>query len=167
MRAGIALGSNIEPRLVHLQTARRRIFELNSGFEPVIVSKVYETAPVGCAEGTQSFLNAVLEFSTDLEPEALFDRLQRIEQEMGRPQNHATNSPRSIDLDILYCDNITLNTEKLILPHPRLAARRFVLQPLCDIRPDLVLPNFTENIEQLLNSLRDQDNVLFYCNSIY
>lgn len=165
MRAGIALGSNIEPRLVHLQNAKRRISELNSGSEPVLASKVYETSPVDCEAGTANFLNAVLEISVDLSPEELFEKLQRIENDMGRPANHARNSPRCIDLDILYYGNITVKTEKLTIPHPRIAEREFVLRPLADIRALLELPFVTKTIEQLLN-VTNVENIKVYSNSI-
>lgn len=167
MRAGIALGSNIEPRLLNLQTARRRIFALHSGNVPVACSRVYETSPVDCPPGTQPFLNAVLEITSDLPPEILHRRLQAIERDLGRPESHERNSPRTIDLDLLYCANLIHNSPTLTLPHPRIAQRQFVLMPLRDIRPSLVLPNFTQNIEQLSQSCSSTEILTVYCETIY
>lgn len=150
MNAGIALGSNIEPRLENILAAARRI-EAFCG--PSLASSVYETAPVDCPEGSGAFLNAVLEVQTSLSPEELLERLRQIERDLGRPPVHGFNSPRTIDLDILYCDNLTLDLPQLIVPHPRLGERQFVLQPLADIRPDMVLPTFTKSVKELLADL--------------
>lgn len=167
MKAGIALGSNIEPRLLHLQAARRRIFELHDSPGPISSSKVYETSPVDCPHGSGAFLNAVLEITTHLSPLELLKRLQSIELDLGRPAEHGHNTPRPIDLDILYCDDLTLAEPELILPHPRLVERRFVLQPLADIQPDLVLPHASKTVAELLNSLDSQDSVVEFCNAVY
>jgi 2-amino-4-hydroxy-6-hydroxymethyldihydropteridine diphosphokinase len=167
MKAGIALGSNLEPRLLTLQAARRRIFELHDTAAPVASSKVYETSPVDCPEGSGAFLNAVLEITTNLSPEELLHRLRAIEQDLGRPAEHGHNAPRPIDLDILYCDDIVLNGPDLTLPHPRMAERRFVLQPLADIRPELVLPNSTRTIRDLLNTLDSGESIVEFCGAVY
>ncbi len=167
MRAGIALGSNIEPRLLNLQTARRRIFALHAGNVPVACSKVYETSPVDCPPGTQPFLNAVLEITSDLSPEILHQNLQAIERDLGRPESRERNSPRTIDLDLLYCANLVLDSPALTLPHPRIAQRQFVLVPLRDIRPTLVLPKFTKNIEELVQACRSDEKLTVYCDTIY
>ena len=167
MRAGIALGSNIEPRLLNLQAARRRIFELNQDSAPVLSSKVYETSPVDCAPGTSAFLNAVLEIESDLTPADLHRALQQIETDLGRPSAHAKNSPRTIDLDLLYFGDSVVNTPALTLPHPRIAERRFVLRPLVDVRPDLRLPNFRNNVSETLRNLTTDEILNEYCLSIY
>lgn len=167
MKVGIALGSNIEPRLLHLQAARRRIFELHDSDAPIASSKVYETAPVDCPEGSGAFLNAVLEITTSLSPIELLHRLQSIEYDLGRPAEHGYNTPRPIDLDILFCDDLVLAGPELVLPHPRLAERRFVLQPLADIRPDLVLPHASSTVAELLNSLDSQESVVEFCSAVY
>jgi 2-amino-4-hydroxy-6-hydroxymethyldihydropteridine diphosphokinase len=162
MRAGVALGSNIEPRLGYLQQARRRLLCLHSGTQPVLHSKVYETAPVGCPPGSPPFLNAALELSTDLSPQQLLLKFKGIESDLGRLPTSTRNSPRSIDIDLLYCDSVVLSEPNLTIPHPQIAKRRFVLQPLADIRPDLVLPNFTSNIQQLLAELQNDESVKEY-----
>jgi 2-amino-4-hydroxy-6-hydroxymethyldihydropteridine diphosphokinase len=162
MRAGVALGSNIEPRLGYLQEARRRLLSLHSGTQPVLCSKVYETSPVGCAPGSLPFLNAALELSTELPPQQLLLKFKRIESDLGRLPTWTRNNPRPIDIDLLYCDRILLSDPNLTIPHPRMTHRRFVLQPLADIRPELVLPKFTRNIQQLLAELQNDEIVIEY-----
>lgn len=166
MRAGVALGSNIEPRLVHLREARRLLAGLHSEMQPVLCSKVYETSPVGCPPDSPPFLNAALELSTELSPQQLLLRCKSIESQLGRPSASPRNSPRPIDIDLLYCNNIVLVEPDLTIPHPQLSRRRFVLQPLADIRPDLVLPRFTRNIRQLLDDLRSNDTVVEYVSEL-
>lgn len=157
MKAGIALGSNIEPRLLNLRAALQRISEFHTGPEAILESKVYETSPVDCTPDSAAFLNAVVEISTDLEPEEIHRALQKIEQELGRPTLHERNSPRTIDLDLLYCDTHVVNTAVLTLPHPRMAERKFVLQPLSDIRPALFIPNLSNNISNVLKGLNSEE----------
>ncbi len=110
------------------------------GSDPVIVSRVYETTPVDCADDAEPFLNAALEITTDLSPHELLRHLLEIETVLGRPNNHPRNSPRTIDLDLLYCDGLTQADANLTLPHPRIAERAFVLFPLADVRPRMILP---------------------------
>jgi len=155
MRCGIALGSNLGDRLAHLRAAQVAVGLLHQSpnAAPPLVSPVYETEPVDCAPGTAPYLNAVMEIEYAGEPETLLAALQQIEREMGRPADHGHNTPRTLDLDLLYAGDIVLQSDTLTLPHPRLAARRFVLQPLADIRPDLVLPGFAKTVSELLACL--------------
>lgn len=166
MRAGIALGSNIEPRLLYLQAARRELLNLHEGSQPVFGSRVFETAPVDCAGDTEPFLNAVIEISTHLPPEELLRHLLEIEAVLGRPNHHSRNSPRTIDLDLLYCDGLTMQNTELVLPHPRIAERAFVLLPLADIRPRMILPGHDSSIVQLL-AVVDGSGCEVYSESIY
>lgn len=167
MRTGIALGSNIEPRLLFLQSARRQLFALHRGILPVLCSKVYETSPVDCPPNSPPFLNAVLELSTELEPEDLLREIKSIEHVLGRPLSGERNAPRVIDIDLLYCENVAIATPKLELPHPRITFRRFVLQPLADIRPQLRLPNVSKTVQELLQDLKSTETVSVYCDTIY
>jgi 2-amino-4-hydroxy-6-hydroxymethyldihydropteridine diphosphokinase len=159
MRSGIALGSNIGNRLANLREAYRRVFALNEIGALVKASSIYETSPVDCAPGTAEFLNAVIEIGFDGPPEALLDQLLEIEFEMGRPSKRPKNSPRKIDLDILYIGNLVLNSPEIIVPHPRLAKRRFVLAPLAEIAPDLILPGHTRSVASLLEELNNGEEV--------
>jgi 2-amino-4-hydroxy-6-hydroxymethyldihydropteridine diphosphokinase len=94
-----------------------------------------------------------MEIETDLEPGALLHALQQIERSIGRPAKHERNAPRTLDLDLLYAGNLTLQSAELILPHPRIATRRFVLQPLADLRPELILPGTGRSVAALLSAL--------------
>ena len=153
MRCGIALGSNIGNRMAHLRAGKAALAALHQGRGELLVSGVYETEPVDCAPGTAAYLNAVVEIETALEPEPLLTRLQEIECAQGRPASHGHNEPRTLDLDLLYAGDLVLQTEVLILPHPRIAVRRFVLQPLADVRPGLILPGLEKSVAWLLSAL--------------
>jgi 2-amino-4-hydroxy-6-hydroxymethyldihydropteridine diphosphokinase len=159
MRAAIALGSNLGDRLVSLQSARDRIRALDGMTEPTVQSAVYETSPVDCEPGAQNFYNAVIEIGFEKSADVLFEALQKIEQSLGRERNHERNVSRTIDLDLLYCGSQRRSDALLQLPHPRMTERRFVLQPLCDIAPDLRLPGQTKNVGELLAQLQDQGKI--------
>jgi 2-amino-4-hydroxy-6-hydroxymethyldihydropteridine diphosphokinase len=150
MRTAVALGSNLGDRLANLCAARKAIVDLAGVAPPILASPIYETEPIGCEPGAPKFLNAVLEFDYRGEPAALLDRLMEIEQSLGRERDHPGNVSRKIDVDLLYFGGIKIGNKKLQVPHPRLHLRRFVLQPLADIRPDLVLPNQTKSVCELL-----------------
>ena len=113
------------------------------------------------------FLNAVLELSIAMEPQDLLRKLKNIENALGRQPSSQRNGPRIIDIDLLYCENLTISSPGLTLPHPQIARRRFVLQPLADIRPKLILPNFSKNVEELLQELTSDEVVSVYCDAIY
>lgn len=153
MRCGIALGSNIGDRLHHLRLGRIALEQLHSGSTPPLVSTIYETEPVDCAPNSAAYLNAVMEIEYEGQPVVLLDSLHQIENQLGRPSKRPRNAPRTIDLDILYAGNLTLNNDEIVIPHPRLHSRRFVLQPLEEIRPDLVLPGYQDSIRTLLEKL--------------
>ena len=134
---GISLGSNLGDRLAHLQIARSRLAELSEG-SAFRVSGLYETDPVDCLPGDPAFLNAVVEIETSRTPEEILQICQALEKELGRPAEREQNSPRPLDLDLLYYDELVLERPELTLPHPRMRERGFVLLPLSEIRPDLV-----------------------------
>jgi 2-amino-4-hydroxy-6-hydroxymethyldihydropteridine diphosphokinase len=140
MRVGIALGSNLDDRLENLRAARRHLLALHEDRGPFLCSRIYETEPVDCPPGSPKFLNAVIELSCTIPPLDLLEKLQRLEQFLGRPTNHGHHAPRTIDLDILYYDNLAFALPELTLPHPRIAERGFVLCPLADVAPDRILP---------------------------
>lgn len=153
MRCGIALGSNLGDRLAHLRAGQADLAKLHTGADAPLFSPIYETEPVDCAPGTAPYLNAVMEIESSREPIVLLLALQHIERVMGRPAEHGHNAPRTLDLDLLYAGNRTLQSDELTLPHPRLTTRRFVLQPLADIRPELVLPGMQKTVAELLAGL--------------
>jgi 2-amino-4-hydroxy-6-hydroxymethyldihydropteridine diphosphokinase len=153
MKAGIALGSNLGDRAAHLAAAKRFLSSLHAGPGAPLCSVLYETEPVDCSPGTAAFLNAVVEIESPLEPLALLARLREFETQQGRALDRGRNAPRPLDLDLLYVGNTRMDTPALVLPHPRMTARRFVLQPLAEIRPDLVLPGQDLTVAQLLAAL--------------
>jgi 2-amino-4-hydroxy-6-hydroxymethyldihydropteridine diphosphokinase len=163
MRAGIALGSNVGDRLTNLHEARARISGSEKVAPPILSSALFETEPVGCAPGTKAFFNAVMEIDFQAQPMTLLTTLRRIEKELGRSHEAVRNAPRTIDLDLLYfgdSGDFEFNSSTFVLPHPRLHLRRFVLQPLADIRPDLRLPNQSETVADLLARLPDSPTVV-------
>jgi 2-amino-4-hydroxy-6-hydroxymethyldihydropteridine diphosphokinase len=152
-RAAIALGSNIGRRLAHLQEARDMLKRIASPGEPFLQAPVYQTAPVECPENSPDFYNTVVELSFDGTPFDLLGHTQAIEFKLGRADSSVRNAPRIIDVDILYLGDERIDAGLLELPHPRLTSRRFVLQPLADIRPDLVLPGDRATILKHLGHL--------------
>jgi 2-amino-4-hydroxy-6-hydroxymethyldihydropteridine diphosphokinase len=150
MRAGVALGSNLGERLANLRNARKDVAALPGVLPPLRASAIYETEPVGCERGAAKFLNAAIEFGYAGEAPDLLLALAAIERLLGRSASHERNISRPIDLDLLYFGELEIETAELQLPHPRLAEREFVLRPLADIRPELVLPKQTEPVAMLL-----------------
>jgi len=131
----LALGSNLGDRLANLKQA---IAALTPQMEVKAKSQVYETPPWGY-EDQPRFLNQAIKAKTYLDPEPLLKHLKRLELALGRKESFP-NGPRLIDIDILFYDDRVLSTPSLIIPHPRLHERGFVLLPLMDIDPDLVHP---------------------------
>ena len=150
MRAGVALGSNLGDRLANLRNARIKTEALGNVRHPMRASAIYETEPVECEKGAAKFLNAAIEFEYAGEARDLLRKLAAIEKLLGRSATHARNVSRTIDLDLLYFGELELETAELQLPHPRINEREFVLRPLADIRPELVLPKQTEPLSALL-----------------
>ncbi|VVM31834.1 2-amino-4-hydroxy-6-hydroxymethyldihydropteridine diphosphokinase [Terribacillus sp. AE2B 122] len=151
-QAWIALGSNIAPRETYLQQA---IQTLNEHAEIKLnqVSTVYETDPVGYEEQDQ-FLNLVAEVETSLKPMELLHVCQKIEQDLGR-KRIIRWGPRTVDLDILLYSTENMNVEELTLPHPRMHERAFVLVPLAEIAPELLLKG--KRVQEWLDTLAAQD----------
>jgi 2-amino-4-hydroxy-6-hydroxymethyldihydropteridine diphosphokinase len=153
MNFGIALGSNLGDRAANIQRGVELLIESVPGIRLNASAQVYETEPVDCAPGTQAFLNTVIEVAADCLPSELHAHLKDIEQALGRPEQRERNSPRSLDLDLLYADDVVSDDPVLTLPHPRMHLRRFVLEPLADIRPELVLPGQQVSVAELLAGL--------------
>ena len=160
MRVGVALGSNIGDRLANFRAARKAIVDLAGVNGPILSSSVYETEPVDCEPGAEKFFNAALEIGYEGDPRNLLSDLKKIESSLGRPADHPRNVSRQIDIDLLYAGDAKIDNEQLHVPHPRMHERRFVLEPLAEIRPDLVLPNQTRTVAELLENLRDSAAVV-------
>lgn len=152
MRVAVALGSNLGDRLGNLRAARQAIGRIRGVTHPIKSSAIYETEPVGCEPDASAFLNAVIEFGYDGDPRQLFSQLRKVEVALGRPAEHQRNVSRPIDIDLLYFGDAVINTQELILPHPRITGRRFVLQPLADVAPERVLPGQNKSVRELLAS---------------
>ncbi len=157
---GIAFGSNLGDRLANLSAAKQQLLSLCCCPDKAIFSPVFESIPVDCAPETRSFFNAVGELPFDSLPEHLLSKCLRIEKNLGRPNVHKNNSPRTIDLDLLYAGNKIHSDANLTIPHPRLKIRLFVVAPLALIRPDLRLPGEQLTINDHLKKLSAKQSPL-------
>lgn len=147
-RCFVAFGSNQAQPIEQLRRAR---LALQSALQEQSASSLYQS-PAWGYEAQPDFVNAVVEYLTDLAPEAVLDILQKQELAQGRVRSFQ-NAPRTLDLDLLLYDNLQLNSERLILPHPRMWERAFVLYPLFEIAPDvLAMPTLTNNLSRLSES---------------
>ena len=153
IEVGIGFGSNMGDRLANLAEARKLLLQSCADSTKAIFSPVFETPPIDCAPGTTPFYNAVGEFTFSTTPESILELCLRIEQTMGRDNIHEVNTPRPIDLDLLYAGGFVKTTPELTVPHPRLTSRLFVLAPLATIRPNLKLPGDNSSIMDHLNRL--------------
>jgi 2-amino-4-hydroxy-6-hydroxymethyldihydropteridine diphosphokinase len=160
MRTAVALGSNIGDRLENLRAARRAILTLTNVKPPILSSEIYETEAVDCEPGAGKFLNAVVEFEYEGDPSHLLEQLIEIEEALGRKRDHLHNVSRTIDIDLLYCGDRRINNERLQLPHPRLHSRTFVLRPLTDLRPDLVLLGEEKTVSDLLAEFKESGDLV-------
>ena len=150
----IALGSNIGDRLHHLRQAVRLMLERLPRGRLIAAAPVYESAPVDCPDGSGAFFNSVVEVECRASPHEVLALLRGIERDLGRPDGRAHHAPRTIDLDILCAGGLVVRDAELVLPHPRMTERRFVLQPLADMDPGLALPGRSESIAELLAKLK-------------
>jgi 2-amino-4-hydroxy-6-hydroxymethyldihydropteridine diphosphokinase len=157
-RALIGLGSNVGDRLQFLQRAVKQLGE-TIGVQVRDVSSVYETEPVGSAAQAW-FLNAVVAVDTSLNPVTLLQQTQAIERALGRETTYHWG-PRTIDLDILLYGNTQVNTATLTIPHAELCQRAFVMIPLLELVPGLVLPDGTEVSACLIRLMPPQQVRLF------
>jgi len=147
----VALGSNLGPRREHLAAALRELAAL-PGTRLLAASAAHETAPVGCPPGSGPFLNAVALLETELPPRALLEALRAIEAQHGRTRG-APNAPRTLDLDLLLHGESVLREADLVLPHPRMHQRRFVLAPAVEVAPALRHPVLRRTLRELLAAL--------------
>jgi len=138
-RAFVALGSNLGNPQQQVAQAFVTLSQLPQT-QLVKKSALYQTAPVDCVDSAPDFINAVAELATELSPQALLDALLAVEQEAGRVRPFV-NAPRVLDCDLLLYEDSVMHTRHLTLPHPRMHARAFVLLPLFEIAPDILIPN--------------------------
>ncbi|MFB3042576.1 MAG: 2-amino-4-hydroxy-6-hydroxymethyldihydropteridine diphosphokinase [Candidatus Poribacteria bacterium] len=157
--AYISFGSNVGDRLVHINQALQYLSEAD-GILLTKVSSLYETEPVGYEE-QDWFLNGVVAVETGLSPRQLLKVLQQIEKRIGRQQRKRWG-PREVDLDLLIFEQRCINTPDLIVPHPEMHQRRFVLIPFAEIAPDTIHPILRQNIQTLLDDLPTEKDVQFF-----
>ena len=150
--AYIALGSNLGDRHAIIEAAIHLI-ELIPGTRVTQTAACRETAPVDAPEGSPSFINTVSAVETSLKPEELMRHLLEIERDLGRKRDTQRNAPRVIDLDLLLFADRALASDSLVIPHPRMHRRQFVLEPLAELAPDLLLPGTGKTVQQHLAEL--------------
>ena len=158
--AYLSLGSNQGDREKYLMLAREAV---RNSFQRVRESGVYETEPVDFLDQPW-FLNQILEIETNLEPEALLEWIRSLEQRLGR-QRDIFKGPRTMDVDILLYDDRVQEGEDLVLPHPRLAMRRHVLIPLCELAGERRLPGDARTLREILESVQDKAQVRPYAST--
>ena len=136
--AFLSLGSNLGDRQAHLEKALERL--VKSGVAIRKASRIYETVPVEVQGVQDNYLNMVVEVEYEGEAMDLLDRCQEVESALGRARPYV-HAPRTIDIDILLIRGVALMNERLVVPHPRLEDRAFVIHPLAEIAPGLILPS--------------------------
>ena len=153
------MGSNIGDKQANCQQGIDRL--LASGKASLVkTSRFYRTSPVDFLD-QDWFVNAAVKIETGFEPVELLDTLQSIQQQAGRLKGGIRFGPRILDLDIIFYDQLVMKTPLLEIPHPRMHKRRFVLQPICDIDPDIVHPLLNIPLKSLLNQLDDNEQEVF------
>lgn len=150
----LGLGSNLGDRKANLRLAVRRLREL---MQITRVSSLYETGPVGFAD-QPDFLNAVAEAETILSPSGLLTVIKQVEESLGREPTFRYG-PRAIDVDVLLYDDIVFQGQEVKVPHPRLHERRFVLEPLVELAPDVVHPVLLRPVSAILADLPEGERV--------
>jgi len=151
----IGIGSNLGNRIAICEKVIKEV-EIFAVLKSV--SSIYETEPVGNVDQSD-FINCVIAIDTDLAPNDLLVNLQKIENKFGRTRDEI-GGPRTIDLDIIFYEDQVISDDKLTIPHPRAHKRRFVLEPLNDIAPDLIHPVLKISVSELLSGLGDKKRVI-------
>ena len=154
MEIGLGLGSNLDQRLENLREATDRVIRL-PGTHLLAKAAIYESEPVDVKPeyAPLEYLNTVIIVESAMVLQALSEAIHQIEADLGRVRTEDRNAPRTIDIDILYAGTIQQRDGILDLPHPRWAQRRFVVQPLADVRPLMRLPGDTRTITEILDHL--------------
>jgi 2-amino-4-hydroxy-6-hydroxymethyldihydropteridine diphosphokinase len=155
--AFVALGSNLGDSRKIILDAMTQLQNFSS--EPILKSSLWETTPVDCPPDSPKFVNAVAGLipKQNETPESLLKKLRALEKEVGRAPKTILNEPRPLDLDLIAFRNEIRASPELILPHPRAHLRKFVLQPLSEIAPELILPGQGKMVSQLLAGLSSNE----------
>ena len=144
----LGLGSNVGNREKNI---KRAVGLLSEKIKNIKLARIYKSKPYGF-KNQDYFLNTALSGNTDLSPEELFHFIKDVEKEVGRIKRFHWG-PREIDIDILFYENLIYETDFLVIPHPRIQERDFVLKPLCDLNPDLIHPVLKKTVKELLDEL--------------
>jgi 2-amino-4-hydroxy-6-hydroxymethyldihydropteridine diphosphokinase len=157
--AFVALGSNLGDSRALVQQAMVRLQALSE--RPPLRSSLWQSTPVDCPPGSPLFVNALVGLAprSGETPESLLEKLQKLEQELGRAPKTVLNEPRPLDLDLIAFAAEERSTARLTLPHPRAHLRRFVLEPLAEIAPDYILPRQKKTARELLATLGSGETV--------
>ena len=157
--AFVALGSNLGDSRQILLAAMAQLQKFSAG--PIGKSSLWQTTPVDCPPDSPKFVNAIVSLIPRNEetPESLLEKLRALENEFGRQPKKILNEPRPLDLDLIAFGNEMRSSPALTLPHPRAPQRRFVLQPLSELAPELILPGQRKTVEQLLAELPADETV--------
>ncbi|MFA7256121.1 MAG: 2-amino-4-hydroxy-6-hydroxymethyldihydropteridine diphosphokinase [Kiritimatiellales bacterium] len=163
METGFCLGSNMGGRL-HLLRQAKTLILLEPQVKFIDQSAVYETEPVGVKPEYKSmkFLNAVLIVQSPYAAEEWLTKVKKIEKTLHRVRTGDRNAPRTIDIDILFTGDQIVDSDLLQVPHPRWSERRFVVQPLADVRPELVLPGTKSPVQKILAQMAGKDDVRLF-----
>jgi 2-amino-4-hydroxy-6-hydroxymethyldihydropteridine diphosphokinase len=153
----LSLGSNLGNRSNNLEKARK-LLAAEAGLI-VAESAVYETEPWG-HRSESTFFNQILELDTALDPPELLKTVQHIEIRCGRRRSDVKFEARTVDIDILFFNDVQLDSDNLVIPHPLLHLRRFVLMPLADIAPLFIHPVLGTTVKELLDSCEDNHRIL-------
>ncbi|MDA3797595.1 MAG: 2-amino-4-hydroxy-6-hydroxymethyldihydropteridine diphosphokinase [Kiritimatiellae bacterium] len=159
---GLSIGSSVGDRLRYLQMACEDL-QAYEEINIIAKSRVYETDPVGVPDKYKDikYYNAFIVIETTITPYTLFKITKDMELKHGRSLNHEKNSPRQLDIDIIYAGNLKYDNKYVKVPHKRWHERRFVVQPLADVRPDLIIPGQTETVKQILKRLPKEPSVRY------
>jgi 2-amino-4-hydroxy-6-hydroxymethyldihydropteridine diphosphokinase len=157
--AFIALGSNLGDSKALVTEAMNRLEALST--RPIVRSSLWRSSPVDCPPGAGDFINAVVEVvpHPGETPESILRQLQQLEREFGRRPKTISNESRPLDLDLLAWGDEVRHTPELTVPHPRAHLRRFVLAPLTEIAPELILPGQQKTVRELLETMRTDEKV--------
>ena len=163
METGFSLGSNLGGRLRLLSQAKT-ILLMDPQVTFVDQSSVFETEPVGVQEAYKQmkFLNAVLVVESPYTADEWLSKIKKVERLLKRVRTDDRNAPRTIDVDILFVGDEVVDSDLLQVPHPRWADRRFVVEPLAEVRPDLILPGASGSVQNILEQMPSNDDVRLF-----
>ena len=157
--AYISVGSNLGDKLANCQNGIASLAK--DGRSRILAqSRVYVTEPVDYAD-QEWFINMAVKMATSLDPHQLLDDIRNVQQSAGRVQDPIRFGPRILDLDIIFYDDRIIESKRLVIPHPRMHKRRFVLKPICDIDPSIVHPVLKQDMQFLLKRLGDETQKVF------